>query len=344
MISSNQRFRGVIAAASLFCALLAGRASAGPEPANDVVGKILARFTPQKPTLELSYNIAYHFLCMHLKTLGSGAIEGTEGSWQSASGERVNAVMLTIAMDSLDDKESAERGRISLHDKVTIIMTMPQLQTLVYLKDTDRYLNPLFRKKSVARYRQLYNLEGTNITYYHQDLLTGEVNTKLEGETDLRKQAQEVPMLLRLMSDVYYGRHAQVKTDEDVRLYVNIRGVVTPFSVATDYETVDESRCVGKIKALRARTNTAPEAKVKVRGVVMWSASFRDSAARTDDSDLQRLSKEVPDWNMIPLLADYSLALGSTRFTLERMRVLHKERWESAVLAPAAKSPSGAGG
>jgi hypothetical protein len=343
MIPSKSRINKVLAAA-LFCAALVSRVTAG-EASDDVVARILARFTPEKPTMELSYNIAYRFLCLHLKTLGTGSIDGTEGSWLRPSGERVHAVMLTIAMDSLDDRESADRGRVSLHDRVTIVMTMPQLETLMYLKDTDRYLNPLFRKKSVARYQQLYNLEGTNITYYHKDLLTGEVSTKLEGETDLRKQAQEVPMLLRLMSDVYYGRHAQVRSDPDVRLYVNIRGVVTPFSVVTDYETVDESRCVGKIKALRARTGTAPEAKVKVRGVVMWSASLRDTAARTDDLDLQRLSKEVPDWNMIPLLADYNLALGSTRFTLERMRVLHKERWDSAVLAlPSAKPPSGAGG
>jgi len=130
----------------------------------DAVARLRGRFRSDGPAVSASCNLAYRFLFLNIKRLARATVEATQGRWQDhQTGAWLPAVLLEFRLDSLDKREEVRRGQISLHNRMISILKAPGLETLVYAKEADEFVNPLFNAKSRARYLEVYNFESGDL-------------------------------------------------------------------------------------------------------------------------------------------------------------------------------------
>jgi hypothetical protein len=292
---------------------LVARGIAAPADLPDSPDALRGRFVPAKPTIVVKYNVSYRFLFLTISRLACGTVEATEGLWRKQDGSSLPAALLEMAVDTPDRREAGRRDRMSIHNRILSVLTMPDLDSLVYMKDADEILNPLFGSESRNRYVEVYDFEGGALRFRRIDALKETVQTNLVGASDLVRQGKEIPIMLKIMSAVYNGQRAMLTHDTAFRIHVNIDGVVTPFGVVTRRDDTPVRLLGQRLPALRVDVSPAPEAHGRGRTLELWTASFADVADYTGDTFLIRCADEAPDWNMIPLVADYGLAIGYVR-------------------------------
>ena len=295
--------------------------AAGSTSEHQLTTQLLKQFTPSKPTVVMTYEVNYRLLGMKLLRVAQATIETTEGFWRAANmTNSTPCCFIDIILTSIKcDAETRQNGRIYINDRICTVATMPDLNTLYYVKRTDEYINPPFVAAKRIDNIAVYNLAAHDLDFYSCDYLTGEVVTNMTaGAEQLASQGKEVAKILQMLSNAYHGRQNMITPDSDFRLQINCDGVAIPFAARTQRK--DISLMGYNWPVLRAEVMPAREApKIKSRPFTMWATSFSELARQLDDPVLLRLAAETPAWGMTPLLADYGLALGSIRCSLSEV-------------------------
>ncbi|MDD4734511.1 MAG: hypothetical protein PHP44_00235 [Kiritimatiellae bacterium] len=318
---------------SVVCLLAACAAAYGLDE-QACFDKLTTHFSPSKPTVVMTYNVTYRLLGIHMLSVATATMEATEGYWTYPESRRTEpCCLISIRLQSTRcDEETKKNGRIYINDHLVSVSTMPGLNTILYMKKTDEYINPPFKKAKRIEHTAVYDLENGSLDYYAQNYLTGEIQTNLTGAADMATQGKEVSKVLQMVSDVYHGRRDLITPESDFRLMINCDGLAVPFAAQTSRENLS---ILGKAwPTLCAEVMPAREApKIKSRDFSMWATSFEEMASQLDDPVLKQLAKETPAWGMTPLLANYGLALGYIRCAITDIHTIAHLPDETAILS-----------
>lgn len=334
--------RAVIAA---LIGILSARTFAETQPVTPAhyLREISERFSPVKPTVVMSYNVHYRFLSLNLLQVADALIEATEGTWRSPGATNdTPCCLINVTLQSPSAARGAPRGgRVYINSRIVSVVTMPQLDTLYYLKMTDELLNPIVGSRRDTRNFHVYDLSGGELKFFAHNLLDGTSTTNLTGATDMAAQGREVSRVLTLLSDVYHERRGPISPDSDFRIFVNCDSKAIPFAARSARDNVNAFG--GKYAALRVDVMPAREAPrgARTRDFTVWTASFLEVAGRTRDSALQRIAAETPAWGMTPLLANYGMAIGHIRCSLVAMTTRRGDPLAAnQVIAAKARTPA----
>ena len=279
-------------------------------------GKVASHFKPAKPTVSITYNVTYRLLGMNLISVARATLEATEGVWTFSDGSGTTPCCLIniVLRSSRCDEEAKKNGRVYINDRLISVSTMPDLNTLYYVKKTDEFINPPFKQSRRIEHTAVYDLETGTLDYRAENYLTGEVQTNLTGAADMATQGKEVAKVLQMVSDVYHKRRDLITPESDFRLMINCDGVAVPFAAQTSLENLS---ILGHAwPTLCAEVMPAKEApEIRSRDFSMWATSVDEVAEFLDDPALKKIAEETPAWGMMPLLANYGLALGCIRCT-----------------------------
>lgn len=294
-----------------------------------LLSSIEQRFQQEGPTVVVEYDLDYRFLFIKLMNLATARVETSKGAWlNSATGRRQKARYVKANIDSNDDPESEDRGRVSTHREIFALFDMPEVETLLYVKKANEYVNPLFKTPKKAKYREVYDLQHDPLRFIRRDYLNDKVQTNLVGATELARQGEEIATTLQIISDVYAERREMLDEDSDVIIDVNIDGVVTPFEIITEKDNAPVRIDDEKVECLKAVIRPTEEADGRGRKAIVWAISFRDLAKLKDDADLMKVAEATKQWSMAPVAADYGLALGYIRASLKSITL--KEAGQAA--------------
>lgn len=287
----------------------------------DVTAKLDHSFSATRPTLSLEYDVSYRLMGLRLVRVATATLEVTEGLWQLPDNPQAKpCFLIRAALQSIHRDEHAKKnGRIYLNDYIISVSERETLNAIYYAKKTDEYINPPLVKAKRIDKLAVYNMERNVLDYFACNYLTGEVQTNLTGAADTAAKGSEVSRILNVMSDVFQNETEQITPDSDFRLHVNHEGTAIPFAAQTSTETL--SVLGHKWLTLQIEVMPAAEAPdIDSNAFRMWAAPLRQLADILENPTLQDLSANNPPWDMIPLVADYSLALGSIRCSVRKIQ------------------------
>jgi hypothetical protein len=323
------------AAAALAGFLAAGAwGGAGAGISEDNLASLTEHFEPRKPTVILHYEMAFRLLFLELMQVAEARIEATEGLWTNTrTGEKTPACFIHLHLFSPHYDDPDREERVQINNRVLSVVTMPEMDTLVYSKRTEERINPFFKKPTEYRNVHIYDLQDGEMSFYTRNFLTGEVSTNLDAAADFAGQGKEVATVLEMMSDIYYGRRRMISPDSDFRIHVNIEGTAIPYAADTEIDETPAEILGERRKALRVVIEPAREAPrgVKKKKFMLWTAPLCDLAEIADHDVLRELACAAPRWGMAPLVANFGLSLGYIRGTLTAIEV---ENQTEGGLAP----------
>ncbi|MCF7837820.1 MAG: hypothetical protein K9N49_04250 [Candidatus Marinimicrobia bacterium] len=295
-------------------------APALPSP-DKLIETLRARFTPAKPTVRLEYEVSYRLLGLELISLAEAVIEATEGLWAGPDGQLRPVCYIEFDVASRRDQpDAARRGRFEIRNRMVSVVTMPDLETLVYFKSADEYLKPPFMSPRIYRNAHRYDLQHDPLEFWSADYTTGKVETELAGALDLASQGREVANVLRLMTSIYEGAAPHLTPRCDFRLQVSIDRQATPFAATTVRETAPNSLLGERWLALRVDLEPAREARrIQRRRFTLWATPLAKLAERIDDPLLDEIVADAPTWSMAPLTGIYGLSLGYLHCSLAKV-------------------------
>ena len=282
-----------------------------------------ARFTPVDPTIFLQYRVAYRVFGIEIEEVAVANVGVTVGLWRSADGGRTSEVSLVeFNLDTLRNKETdTERDvHVSIHNRIVAVLRRPDMDAIVFAKRANQRFQFLWRKR-VTNNEEIYNLETGCLRYHCADYLTGTQTTNLIGHAELTSEGKEVCRMLKLVHDAYAGGGADKDLTRDVPVYVYMRGDLVPYTIKVKDRDDPVKVFDRTMPALRLRAQPIKHLFALSYGSEVWVVSVRDLAARLGQQDLVRLSRDVTDWIMVPLIADLGFPLGTIRAEITEARV-----------------------
>ncbi|MEI6168472.1 MAG: hypothetical protein WCS52_14920 [bacterium] len=291
--------------------LLAITAKAGEKPLADID----ARFTPMETPICMEYDVGYRFLHLELARVGKILATTTIGTWRHrVTGERIPALFLDMQVNSPDSGKVGERNRVSIHDRIIAVMTLPEMKALVFAKYTDEYLHPLLGRKKEALIVSVYDAQAGHMAYSTRNLQTGLTSTNLANPEALFDLSQRIKPVMDFLVARQRG-----EGDADSgkgRIVANLDGKVVALRIVTKPDR--SPACFGRQRF--ETTCIIPEAEpgssVKPREFHAWSMDFKTLAALCKDEGLIKAAREAPIESIVPLVMDYELGLGSVRTTM----------------------------
>ncbi len=283
----------------LFC-------TAGWSEDQPYISDMKARFKPVLPTVALIYKVSYRLLGMNLVNVAQARLETTEGYWtKTGATNPVRSCFIELTLQTPNwNKENAAKARVYIHDHLISVVTMPELNTLYYIKKTDESIRPPFTKGKRVDSLHIYDLESGDLSFYSTNYLTGKICTNLlGGAVDIAAQGREVIDVLKTMSDVYNKKIPSLTPKSDFRIFVNCDGIAVPFAAHT---RSDKIRILGKRwNSLRCDIMPAKEApRIKSRDFATWAVSLVTLQEVIDKDKIMDIAPQTPDWSMTTLLAN----------------------------------------
>ncbi|NCC51936.1 MAG: hypothetical protein EOM20_12065 [Spartobacteria bacterium] len=301
----------------LFLLLAGAGAVAEPLPDEEAIfDAVRARFIPDKPTISVEYAVDYRLLFLKLFHIANARVDTTEGYWVYAGTQEKAAVCLVeMYLTSHTDERDPERGWIYLKNHIMTVMTMPDLDSIIFIKHLDERIDPPFKSAKRTKTLHVYDLESGMLNYRLYDYLSDTLSTNLTGSFDLAKQGADISNILKIMSGIYYGKEELIHPDTDFRLHMSVDdGVIIPLVLDTRPDTTPIKLFGSRMDALRVKIEPERGAQVRNRKeFIIWAASLQDVARQADDLHLEQLAIKVPDWSMVPLVIDHGLSLGYIR-------------------------------
>jgi len=285
--------------------------------------QIKAQFEPTKPTVTLSYDVTYRFLFLQLMKVASAEIDSTEGIWNNAAtGQRQEACFINFHIFTPTLPSDKKRGRICMDNRMVTVVTMPDMDTLLYMKESNEIMNPLFKKETRYHNLHIYDMQSGTLDFWSRNFVTNSVSTNFAGALDVAGQGKEVAEVLKMMSRIYQGKEDPVTPKSDFRIHINIEGTSQPFAADTKLTTTPIDILGERWPALEVKIMPAKEARnVKRTKFVLWATSIEELAKHAGDKRLAKLAEEAPDWGMTPLVGVYGLSIGYVRCALNAIKV-----------------------
>lgn len=309
--------RGLMLAAG--CLILAGGVSAGPS--EDPVGDLWRRFEPSRPTVSLDYKVTYHLLSLELKRLAVAHADVTEGVWSNDYTGRVTpACFVDFHLNTEESTQHIDRVRVALHNRISTVLTLPDLEVLHYVKHSDERFNLAFKHQKINN-REIFDLESGNLAYHRIDWLTGDETNSVPGAAALQQQSREIQRFMKTIFEFYSGRLQPSETNEDFKVFVYTEATLVPFDVRAEAKRRTMDVLDRSIPALCLRARPGREANGRGRNFALFAASFEDVARQTGSEPLQNLARQSLEWSMVPLVSEFGLFIGSVRCVLTDIRV-----------------------
>jgi hypothetical protein len=290
--------------------------NAGPESAADPVADLWQRFEPTHPTVSLDYKVTYHLLALELKRLAVAHADVTEGVWSNrATGRVTPACFVDFHLNTEEPTQNVDRVRVALHNRISTVLTLPDLEALHYVKRSDERFNLAFKHQKIDN-REVFDLESGALVYHRIDWVTGEETNSVPGAEYLQQQSREIQRFMKMIFAFYSGRLKPSETNEDFKMFVYTEGMLVPFDVRAETKRRTMDVLGRSIPSLCLRARPGPEAKGKGRNFALYAASFEDVAQQTGSEPLRDLARQSLEWSMVPLVSEFGLFIGTVRCVL----------------------------
>jgi hypothetical protein len=254
---------------------------------------------------------------LELARVGKIVASTTIGTWRHrVTGESIPALFLDMKVDSPDSGKTGERNRVSIHDRIIAVMTLPEMKALVFAKVTDEYLHPLIGRNKDALIVSVYDAQAGRMSYSTCNLQTGVSSTNLANPEALFDLSQRIkPVMDFLVSQHREGAKAGAASGQG-RIVANLDGKVVALQILTKPD--QSPACFGRLHfdTTRIVPVAAPGSSVKPREFHAWSLDFKKLAALRKDEALIKAAQEAPIESIVPLVMDYELGLGCVRTTM----------------------------
>lgn len=280
-----------------------------------------SRFHAQEAAIVCEYEVAYRCLNLEISRLGTLVLRTTVGTWTpEPPGPDVPVVFMDMRFDSRDSREPGNRGRISIHDRIVAVITVPGMDALLFAKDTDEYLNPLIGRTRVLRSVSCYDVERGGLDYWHFDLPSDTVSTNLSDPQAIIDLSRKLRPILDFLMAQSHGDGKEALSPEDLKISVNASGHVVPLRLRTIRDR--SPACLGKGRLTSLRVDAVPAGRTdeRIYRFRSWALPFQDLAEHLKDDTLRSVSRDAFVEAVIPLGAEYELALGAIRMTLVSVR------------------------
>lgn len=329
--------RGRAVLAALLAALAAGPARSGED---EYTAALRRRFKPQKPAVRMDYSVAYRLLGLELKQLANAHVTAVEGRWpDSAGGAAQPACLVEFVLSTGDEGAEAQRGMVQIYNRITAVLTMPDLNAVLFIKRSKQRISLLCRRKFVDNL-EIYNVETGALAYVCHDYLFNTVSTNLVGADDLARQGREVSRFLKILYANYHDEQSLAEFDPDKPVYIYTEGDLVPFRLNFSRERDAVPALGDEIPALYFSARPHREARGRGRNFDMWAASFLDVSLKSEQPELISLARSSLPWSMVPLRTDLGLPLGAIRCFLTGIRAVPPDDMQAAGLHAGAR-PSG---
>ncbi len=290
-----------------------GQAAAG----EDLMADLDARFTAKEMPVCMEYDVGYRFLHLELARVGKIVASTTIGTWRHrVTGESVPALFLDMKVDSPDSGLAGKRNRVSIHDRIVAVLTLPEMKALVFAKHTDEYLHPLIGRRKVSLVVSVYDAQAGHMEYSALNLQTGITSTNLANPEALFDLSQRIkPVMEFLVSQHQVGAKDSVNSEKG-RIVANLDGQVVALQILTKSDR--SPACFGRERYESTCIEPVADAgsRVKPREFHAWSLDFKKLAALKNDAGLIKAAQDAPIESIVPLVMDYELGLGSVRTTM----------------------------
>lgn len=300
----------------ILCATLVCCGPAFSAPPEETIKE---HFTPADKGVELVYQISYHVLGLKLKRIGEARSFSIEGIWTDEEGHTTPAFYSEIRVDTRDDPDAEKRKRISVHNTMAAVLSIPDLQTLIYYKAADEYLNPFFKKPTHEHYLDFYALKSDGMDYQREDHTSGEKSDDLKHSEELLNEGNAFAEILKRMSAVYRGDEEPLTPDSDFRVFFMIEDDMKPFAAKSSRESLTVKPLKKKMETLCVEISQAPEAegKSKTGNLTLWGIPFTELSKATGEAEIIELAQHAPDWSVIPVRINSKRPIGYIRCYLE---------------------------
>ncbi len=291
----------------------AARAAEG----QDLLADTRARFRGTDIPIVMEYQLGYRFLNVELTRLGSIKLTTTGGLWRHrVSGQEVPVVFIDVHVDSFDRNADRDKNRISIHDEMVGVLTLPDLHALLFSKLTDEYLNPLFSRRTISRAFSVYDTQSGAMEYVHRDLNEGGgVSTNLTRPEDLLELSRQIrPIMDYLISQCRTNQPGVMKGRD--RISVNLDGQVATLQLVAQKERSPACLDRKRMDSLRIETVPVGKRQNKARAFLSWAVPFDVLAEVLDDNGLRDAACAAMVESVVPLVVDYELAVGRIRASL----------------------------
>lgn len=302
---------GILSVIGVLMGLASGWAGELPLAALD------ARFTPVETPVCMEYDVGYRCMNIELRRVGKIVATTTIGRWKHrVSGVEVPALFLDMRVDSPDSGISGQRSRVSIHDRIVAVMSVPDLNALVFAKYTDEFLNPLIGRCKESHSWSLYDTQTGQLEYENHDLKKGEVKTRLENPEALLKLSRTMRPMMEFLVRRYQAPSVGSGDTDEGRIVANLDGKVVALRILTDREKSPACLGMKRMESMRIKTVAERGSTVKPRDFLAWSMTFKQLAAMVHDEALVQSATRAPVETVVPLAVDYELGLGSVRATM----------------------------
>lgn len=314
----------------IFCVLSFCGSIFAKKDAQSYIEKINSNFIEQAPSVQTEYLITYKVWIIRLARVAKATVKTTEGVWVNSETSITNkATKVELNYYTYDQERDAKRSRISMNDKILTVLTMPELDTIIYIKDTDEYMNPLFKTPTIVKNFEVYEmLDDGSLDYFREDFTTGTITTNMDGSAELIEQGKGISSNIKMISQMYYGKQDFVTYDSDYRIHFNVDGVVKPFSVTSSKEKAPVKLKGKAPESIKVRAQLAKEATGKGGAMNFWATPFSDIAKLLGDKELLKVGENLPEWSIVPLVMDYDLKLGFIRCSIDNISVEKENKTE----------------
>lgn len=312
-----------------------------------VFSDIETRFEARKPTVQMEYRVGYRFLHLELKRIAEATVLATEGVWRDPQGRNERtACLVDFRLDTSDaaDTPEARRGSVSIHNRIVSVLTVPDLNAIVYAKRTNQRIH-VFRRRSEMDNVELFDLEGGSLRYSGHNYLTGSDQTDLAGRTEIARQGKEVCRFVQCIAAAYCSDAAHAAEDPREPVYIFTGGSLVPYAIRFKEGREKVSVLDRLIPSLHvhAQPKATSAGRTKGNDFEMWTASFVDVSKTIRQPELIALAQDSVSFSMVPLITDLGLPLGAIRGILTGIRIAETgkpDRGDVAHKAPAPGKPS----
>ena len=246
-----------------------------------------------------------------------------------------------MQVNSPDSGLPGHRNRVSIHDRIVAVMTVPGMQALVFAKYTDEYLHPLIGRSKETVSTSIYDTQSGHLEYKCHDLKTGSVSASLSNPEALLELSRKIRPALDFLVGQYKAPTPDAATSDKGRIVANLDGRVVSLRMLTSRDR--SPVCLGRkrLEAMCIRPVAERGSSVRPRDFHAWSMSFETLAMTLHDEALIQSARHAPVETVVPLALDYELALGSVRTTMTAIHL--GKNADSTPGSVVAKSPEAVG-
>jgi len=304
----------------------------------NALADIDARFTARETPVYMEYDVGYRFLHLEIARVGKIEATSTVGTWRHrVTGTSIPAIFLDMKVNSPDSGKAGKRNRVSIHDRIIAVMSLPEMKALVFAKYTDEYLHPLLGREKEVLIASVYDAQAGHMDYSTCNLKTGVTSTNLANPEALFDLSQRIKPVMDYLVSRHRDGGTNVVNPERGHIVANLDGKVVALQILTKPDR--SPMCFG-----RQRFDTTcivpvaePGSAVKPREFRAWSLDFKKLAALRKDDSLIKAAQEAPIESIVPLVMDYELGLGSVRTTMTDIHVGNPGTCPSLVLSEGPK-------